>query len=95
MRRGPASDAVAYVWFVGSVRPMSVTPSALRADIYRLLDRVIETGEPLEIERNGHVLVITPREPAGRLAALPRRTETIVGDPDELVRVDWSGEWRP
>ena len=74
---------------------MSVTPSALRADIYRLLDRVIETGEPLEIERNGHVLVLAPLESAGRLAALPRRTETIVGDPDELVHVDWSGEWRP
>lgn len=32
---------------------MSVTPSQLRADIYRLLEEVLETGVPLEVERGG------------------------------------------
>lgn len=32
---------------------MVLTASQLRADIYNLLDHVIETGEPIEISRKG------------------------------------------
>lgn len=70
---------------------MAVTASQLRADVYRLLDRAIETGEPLEIERNGVILRIVPPAPRHWLDALPRRP--VTDDPEGLVSVDWSGSW--
>jgi hypothetical protein len=78
---------------------MALTASKLRADVYRLLDRVLETGEPLEIERNGKVLVNSAKEEqrarGSKLDNLPTRPGYIVGDPDELIHMDWSAEWNP
>jgi antitoxin (DNA-binding transcriptional repressor) of toxin-antitoxin stability system len=73
---------------------MTITASQLRADVYRLLDRVIETGEPLEIERNGTIVRIVPPVRKHWLDRLPRR-EAIAGDPDAIVHVDWSEYWNP
>jgi hypothetical protein len=75
--------------------PMGISASKLRADIYRLLDEVLATEQPLEIERKGKVLVIAPKQQGSRLERLPRRDGFIVGDPADLVSLDWSGEWRP
>jgi prevent-host-death family protein len=77
---------------------MALSASKLRANVYRLLDEVLETGKPLEIERNGKILVIVPREPIDVESfwdRLPRRKGAIVGDPDELIHMDWSSEWNP
>jgi len=72
---------------------MVVKPSRLRANLYRLLDRVLRTGEPIEIDRGGKKLLIVPKEKPSRLNSLKRR-EVIVGDPEDLVHVDWSKEWK-
>lgn len=74
---------------------MALSASKLRANVYRLLDEVLETGRPLEIERNGKTLVIAPKERKSKLDNLPRRKGFIVGDPDELIHMDWSSEWNP
>ena len=74
---------------------MRVTASQLRADVYRLLDAVVETGEPLEIERNGVVLRVVGPRPATWLDRLPKREGVVVGDAEDLVHLDWSGSWRP
>lgn len=74
---------------------LAVTASKLRANIYRMLDQVLETGQPLEIERNGKTLVISPKEEQSIWDRLPRREGFIVGDPDELIHMDWSSEWNP
>lgn len=74
---------------------MSLSASRLRADIYRILDEVLRTGQPVEVERRGKRLTIAAVEPPDRVAALKAHPDAIVGDPDELVHVDWSGEWRP
>ena len=76
---------------------MVVTASQLRADIYRLLDHVIETGEAIEIDRRGRRLqIVAVVDPApSRLAAVRPVADLIVGDPDDLVHIDWSVEWRP
>lgn len=73
---------------------MSLTASKLRQDIYRILDRVLETGVPVEIERRGRILRIVPGEPRDKLANLGSRDYLRV-DPEELVHLDWSEEWRP
>jgi hypothetical protein len=74
---------------------MALSASKLRANIYRLLDEVLETGKPLEIERNGRTLLITPKEKESIWDRLPRREGFIVGDPDDLIHIDWSSEWNP
>jgi hypothetical protein len=74
---------------------LATTASKLRANIYRMLDEVLETGRPLEVERNGKTLVIAPKEEQSIWERLPRREGAIVGDPDELIHIDWSSEWNP
>ncbi|MEX2626989.1 MAG: hypothetical protein WD225_08885 [Ilumatobacteraceae bacterium] len=74
---------------------MSLTASKLRENVYRILDEVLETGVPVEIERHGRRLRIVPVDAASPLDRLVCRPDAIVGDPDDLVHVDWSSEWRP
>lgn len=68
--------------------------SELRQNIYQLLDQVLETGVPLEIERKGQKLRITPEPLRDKLENLKRR-DCLVGDPEDIVHMDWSKEWRP
>lgn len=74
-----------------------LTASKLRQDIYRILDRVLETGVPVEIERGGRLLRIVPAGASGgrRLADLEPHPDAVACDPEDLVHLDWSGEWRP
>jgi len=71
----------------------TVNASTLRANIYRLLDQVIDTGVPLEIERRGKRLRVVPAQSPPKLARLPKRP-CMTTDPEALVHLDWSKEWR-
>jgi hypothetical protein len=70
----------------------------LRADLYAVLDGVLETGEPVIIERKGRRLRLSvdesPRKRARKKWPEPR-PEWVNGDVDELVHIDWSKAWRP
>ena len=70
-----------------------MTASKLRQDIYRILDRVLETGEPVIVERNGRRIRITADEAPSRLDSLVRRPDVVVGDSEDFVHLDWSDEW--
>jgi len=72
---------------------MAMTASKLRQDIYRLLDQVLETGEPVIVERNGRRLRIIADEAPSRLGTLVRRPDVVIGDSADLVELDWSDEW--
>lgn len=74
---------------------MPVSPSELRTDIYRLLDQVLETGIPLEIDRKGRRLRIVAEDPPSKLARLAPHTGFIRGDPESLVETEWSEHWDP
>ena len=69
--------------------------TALRQNIFQVADHVLETGEPVVIERHGQRLVLAPERPASRLDKLPRRN-AIVGDPETLVELKvWDErKWR-
>jgi len=67
----------------------------LRQDVYRLLDEVLRTGRPLEIERNGQLLHIAPAMAGSRLERVVVRPELISGDAADLVSLDWSASWQP
>jgi hypothetical protein len=74
-----------------------LTASKLRENIYKVLDQVLQSGVPVEIERGGRRLRIIPvDEPrASKLARLKPHPEYLRCAPDDVVHLDWSGEWRP
>lgn len=71
----------------------TVTATELRQQIYRLLDEVLESGEPLEVVRKGRRLRIVADEPRDPLARITPIEGLIAGDPEDLVALDWSSEW--
>ena len=75
---------------------MVLTTSKLREDIYNILDAILETGEPVEIERKGRLLrIVAEPPPASRLARMKKRPGMVNGDPEELAEIDWSAHWKP
>ncbi|MCE9622669.1 MAG: type II toxin-antitoxin system Phd/YefM family antitoxin [Actinomycetia bacterium] len=72
---------------------MTITASKLRENIYRVLDQVLATGEPVEIERNGRRLLIVADAQPTRLSRLVNRSDVVVGDSDDFIHLDWSSEW--
>jgi len=54
-----------------------------------------ETGVPLEVRRKGKRFIITPVQERRKLDKLEPHPEFIVGNPDDLVHMDWSSEWEP
>jgi prevent-host-death family protein len=73
---------------------MAISSTKLRENIYQILDEVLRTGRPIEIRRKGRSLRIVPEAPVSRLAKLRKRS-TIRGNAEDLVHIDWSGEWKP
>jgi hypothetical protein len=64
----------------------------LRADIYNILDEVLETGVPIEIKRGDKKLKIVPQETADKIKNLRYRPELIKGDPEEMAELSWEDE---
>lgn len=71
---------------------MALSATELRAQIYKILDSVAETGKPVEIERKGKKLLIVSADDNDKLAHLVARSGVILGNPEDLVHCDWSGE---
>lgn len=68
---------------------MSLT--ALRNKLFKVVDEVIKTGIPAEIERNGHRLKIVLEEKKSKLDNL-KPHDCIVGDPNDLIHLKVA-EW--
>jgi prevent-host-death family protein len=64
----------------------------LRANLYAVLDEVIETGKPVEIVRKGRKLRIVPDHAVRKTDALEPHPGTV-DDPGAIVHQDWSGLW--
>jgi antitoxin (DNA-binding transcriptional repressor) of toxin-antitoxin stability system len=79
---------------------MKVTATRLRSELYQILDRVLETGEPVEVTRSEGTLVIKPliserRKTTRRARKIESNPDLVVGDPDALVHFDWASHWKP
>ena len=73
---------------------MNITASTLRGNIYKILDQVIDTGDVLRVERKNGVVEIAPvKVNKGKLDNLTKH-DCIVGNPDSIVHLDWSNEWK-
>ena len=70
----------------------TVSPTELRSNIYKLLDEVLSSGIPLEINKGGKLLKIVPVEKGSKLENLTSRPDVIAGDPEELVTISWEKE---
>ncbi len=73
---------------------MKVTATELRQNLYRILDTSLETGEPVVIERKGRTIRLVPEHAPSVWDRLPPQ-DAAEGDPEDLVHLDWSGEWTP
>ena len=67
----------------------------LRRNIFKVLDKIAATGVPVEIERNGKKLKIICVGTRDKFANAKFYKDCIVGDPDNLDRIDWLKEWKP
>lgn len=70
-----------------------LTATELRANLYRVLDEVVETGIPQEVRRGERTLLILLADPPRRrLADLPKR-EVLACSVDELIATSWQDAW--
>lgn len=74
---------------------MTITPSKLRENLFKLLDEALETGETIEIKRKGKILKIVPPKKQSKFDRLIAHKDVVNGDSEELVHMDWSHEWKP
>lgn len=77
---------------------MKLTATQFRHDLYKTLDRLVETGETLEIQRKGALLRLQVEPAAGALVDPDRfahRRHLLKVPASDLVAVDWSQLWRP
>lgn len=70
----------------------TVTPTELRGDIYNLLEEVLNTKIPIEINKGGRLLRIIPIEKGDKFQNLIARPDVIQGDPETLVDIHWEEE---
>lgn len=69
-----------------------ITATELRSRIYRVLDAVLETGEPQAVVRKGQRLLIIPAHAKKRFGEGPRLDVTD-SSIDELAAVSWEDAW--
>jgi prevent-host-death family protein len=69
-----------------------VTLVELSNNIECLLDEVLQTGIPIEINRNGKRLKIVLADQKDKLENLTFKPDAIQGNPDDLVNISWEQE---
>jgi prevent-host-death family protein len=70
----------------------TITITELRGNIYKLLDEVLNTGIPIEINKGGKKLRIMPVKKIDKLQNLVSRPNVIKGNPEDLVEISWEKE---
>ena len=77
---------------------MKLSATKLRSELYQVLDRVLETGEPVEVVRGKGTVVLRPKaspRPGRRKRSGKPNPDVVVGNPDDLVHFDWAAHWKP
>ena len=71
---------------------MAISLTELRTQLYKLIDHVIETGKPLEIERKGHkIKIILEDTKMSKLNLLKRRVHIIKDENLNDTPWEWDG----
>ena len=72
---------------------MAVSLTYLRAHLYQVVDRILESGVPVDITRHGHTLKIVAIDTKDKVGRLKKHAHVVVGNSDDLVHFDWSSYW--
>jgi prevent-host-death family protein len=70
----------------------TVTFTEFQKNINKLLDEVLNTGIPIEINKGGKKLKIMPVDKVNKLENLVSKPNVINGNPDDLVDISWEKE---
>ena len=70
----------------------TITPTELRGNIYQILDDILNTGVPIQINKGDRKLVIAPIESIDKLQNLRKRKNVVKGDLEDLVHITWDKE---
>lgn len=70
------------------------TTTKLRENLYKILDAVLETGQPVAVERKGQLIMINPPKKKSKLASLVKHN-SLNGDPEDIIYIDWMKDWKP
>lgn len=73
--------------------PIQMTATDLAADLFGTLDRVLATGDPVEIRRPSGTVRIVRADTASRLANLRPHPGVVKCDPAELAELSWDDRW--
>ncbi len=71
---------------------MTITPTDLRKNLFKLLDEVVSTGKTLEINRNGTILKIIPPKKISKFDKL-KKHNTMTCSPEDIIENNWEKEW--
>jgi hypothetical protein len=69
-----------------------ITLTKLRSDLFQVADRVLASGEPVLIERNGRNLLLIPQTSPSKIARLSSRN-LINGSAEDLAETK-VGTWQ-
>lgn len=72
---------------------LTLTVTELRANLYKVVDQVIETGVPVEVLRDGHRVKIILADGPSKFQRLTHRSDVMNDDPESFVHCDWLSEW--
>ncbi|MGH2363210.1 MAG: hypothetical protein ACRDGF_00485 [Chloroflexota bacterium] len=50
---------------------------------------------PLEVTRKGRRLRVMPPDQLSKLDRVIAHHDYLASNPDDVIHIDWSGEWRP
>lgn len=71
---------------------MRIKASKLRADIYNILDTVVNTGQTVEVERGKSIVKISFEPRLSKLSNLKKHKSTR-GKIDKIFNITWEKEW--
>jgi prevent-host-death family protein len=70
----------------------TITVTELRGNIFKLLDGVLRTGAPIEVNKGVKKVRIVPAQVSDKLRNLVSRPDVINGDPEDIVNTTWEKE---
>ena len=72
---------------------MKLTVTKFRQNIYKYLDKAIDTGISIELERKGNIIKIIIEKPKSKLSNLEPHNY-YSGDYRDIDNIDWIKEWK-
>jgi hypothetical protein len=64
----------------------------LTTNLINLLEEIVTTGDPIELNWQGNRFQILPVQKRNKLDNLVPHPEVYIGDPNDLVNISWEHE---